>query len=47
MYPYDLLPNIDFLDIRLYGVMIALGLIACFFVLFFFGRKKGYSENFI
>ena len=47
MYPYDLLPNIDFLDVRLYGVMIALGLIACFFVLFFFGRKKGYSDNFI
>ncbi len=47
MYPNDLFPNIDFLDIRLYGVMIALGLLACFFVLFFFGRKKGYSENFI
>ncbi len=47
MYPYDLLPNIDFLDVRLYGVMIALGLLACFFVLFFFGHKKGYSENFI
>ena len=47
MYPYDLLPTVDFLDVRLYGIMIALGLLACFFVLFFFGKKKGYSDNYL
>ncbi len=47
MYPNDLFPKIDFLDVNLYGVMIAIGILCCFLVLFIFGKKKGYSENFI
>ncbi len=47
MYPNDLLPSIDFLDVRFYGIMIAIGLLACFFVLFYFGKKKGYSEKYL
>lgn len=42
MYPHEL-----FFGIHLYGVMIAVGVLACFFVLFFIGKKKGLTPSFI
>lgn len=42
MYPHEL-----FLGIHLYGVMIAIGVLACFGVLFFVGKKKGLNPSFI
>ena len=42
MYPDEL-----FFGIHLYGVMIAVGILACFGVLFWFGNKKGVNPNFL
>ena len=42
MYPDEL-----FFGIHLYGVMIALGILACFGVLFYFGKRKGLDANFL
>jgi phosphatidylglycerol:prolipoprotein diacylglycerol transferase len=41
MYPDEL-----FLGIHLYGVMIALGILACFGTLFYFGKNKNLNPNF-
>ncbi len=40
-------PLINGLNVNLYGVMIAVGLLACFGVLFLFGRKKGLDGGFL
>ena len=42
MYPHEL-----FLGIHLYGVMIAVGILACFAVLFLVGKKKGIASSFL
>lgn len=42
MYPHEL-----FFGIHLYGVMIALGILACFAVLFLLGKKKGLTPSFV
>ena len=42
MYPDEL-----FLGIHLYGVMIAVGILACFLTLFCMGKKKGVNPNFL
>ena len=42
MYPEPI-----FLNVHLYGVMIAIGILCCFFVLFFFGKIKGVNSSFI
>ena len=42
MYPDEL-----FFGIHLYGVMIALGVLACFLVLFYLGKKKGLVPTFV
>lgn len=36
-----------FLNVHLYGVMIAAGLLCCFGVLFFYTKKKGFNEKFV
>lgn len=50
MYP-DYLFQIDVggttVGPTMYGVMIAVGLLACFFVLFFYAKKLNYNPNFI
>ncbi len=42
MYPHEL-----FFGIHLYGVMIAVGVLACFAVLFLVGKKKGFMPSFL
>lgn len=42
MYPHEL-----FFGIHLYGVMIAVGVLACFAVLFIIGKKKGIAPSFL
>ncbi|MBQ3235501.1 MAG: prolipoprotein diacylglyceryl transferase [Clostridia bacterium] len=42
MYPHEL-----FLGIHLYGVMIALGILACFLVLYFLGKNQNIAPSFI
>ena len=42
MYPDEL-----FFGIHLYGVMIAIGILACFLVLYYYGKKKGVSPSFL
>ncbi len=42
MYPHEL-----FFGIHLYGVMIALGILACFAVLFLVGKRKGVNPSFL
>lgn len=42
MYPDEL-----FLGIHLYGVFIAVGVLACFLVLFYMGKRKGVNPNFV
>ncbi len=44
MYPDPLIKG---LNVNLYGVMIAIGLLACFGVLFLFGKKKGLDGDFL
>jgi hypothetical protein len=41
MYPEPI-----FLNVHLYGVMIAIGILCCFFVLYFFGKIKGVNPAF-
>lgn len=42
-----MLPNPIFGIFHMYGLMIAVGILACFGVLFYFGRKKKIEESFI
>lgn len=42
MYPHEL-----FLGIHLYGVMISIGILACFFVLYYIGKRKGVNPSFL
>jgi phosphatidylglycerol:prolipoprotein diacylglycerol transferase len=42
MYPHEL-----FFGIHLYGVMIAIGVLACFAVLFLVGKKKAFFPSFL
>lgn len=42
-----MLPDPLFLNVHMYGVMIGLGLLACFLVLFSFFKKKGIEQEFI
>ena len=42
MYPDEL-----FLGIHLYGVMIAVGILACFVVLFYYSKKKAVNPAFV
>ncbi len=44
MYPNPIIPG---LNVNLYGVMIATGLLACFGVLYYFGKKKGLNPNYL
>lgn len=46
MYPYPIL-TLGKLSIHLYGVMIALGLLGCFAVLFLYTKKKKIDEKFV
>lgn len=46
MYPYPILSLGD-LSIYMYGLMIAAGILACFFVLFEFGKWAGVSAKYI
>jgi len=39
-------PEPIFLNVHLYGVMIAIGILACFFILYFFGKIKGVNPAF-
>lgn len=41
-----MLPDPLFLNVHMYGVMIGLGLLACFLVLFYFFKKKGIEPKF-
>lgn len=41
-----MLPDPLFWNVHMYGVMIAVGILACFLVLFYCGKKKGLSEKF-
>ena len=43
MYPDKLIPG---LNVNLYGVMIAVGLLACFGVLFYFSKRKGHDSRY-
>ena len=43
MYPDKLIPG---LNINLYGIMIAVGLLACFGVLFYYSKRKGNDPRF-
>ena len=43
MYPYELIKNTN---VNLYGVMTALGILACFGVLFLYGKKIGNDSRF-
>ncbi len=43
MYPDKLIPG---LNVNLYGVMIAVGLLACFGVLFYFSKRKGLDSRY-
>lgn len=42
-----MLPGELFLGIHMYGLMIAVGLMACFFVLFLYSKKKGIDSKFV
>lgn len=42
-----MLPNPIFWNVHMYGVMIAVGLLAAFGVLFFYGKKMGLDESFL
>ena len=46
MYPYAVLSLGD-LHVYMYGIMIAIGILACFFVLFEFGKRMGISASYI
>lgn len=41
-----MLPDPIFWKVHMYGVMIAVGILACFAVLFYTSKKKGLQENF-
>lgn len=41
-----MLPNPIFLNIHMYGVMIAIGILSCYLCLWFFCKKKNIEENF-
>lgn len=43
MYPDKLIPG---LNVNLYGIMIAIGLLACFGVLFYYSKRKGNDPRF-
>ncbi|MBO5888991.1 MAG: prolipoprotein diacylglyceryl transferase [Clostridia bacterium] len=43
MYPDKLIPG---LNVNLYGIMIAVGLLACFGVLFYFSKRKGLDSRY-
>lgn len=40
MYPYEL-----FFGVHLYGLFIAIGILVCFFTLYFYGKKIGITEK--
>ena len=42
-----MLPNPLFLNVRMYGVMVAVGLLCAFGVLFFYGKKRGVHADFL
>ena len=42
-----MLPDPIFWKIHMYGVMIAVGILACFGVLFYYSKKKKFDTNFI
>ncbi len=42
-----MLPNPIFLNVHMYGVMIAVGLLCCFIVLFTYSKKMGIDTNFV
>lgn len=46
MYPNDLFPTLDFLNVNLYGVLIAVGVLLCFVVLFSYAKRMGISTKF-
>ena len=46
MYPYSLLPESWPVEVHLYGVMIAIGVLFAFGILFYYSKKKGIEENF-
>ena len=46
MYPYAVI-SIGDLSVYMYGLMIAIGILACFFVLFEFGKRAGISAKYI
>ena len=46
MYPYPIL-TLGQLEVHLYGVLIAIGLLACFIVLFTYSKACGIDEHFV
>ena len=46
MYPYSLLPESWPVEVHLYGVMIAIGVLFAFGILFYYSKKKGIEERF-
>ena len=42
-----MLPNALFLDVHMYGIMIAVGILCCFGVLYLYGKKRGLDPGFL
>ncbi|MBQ8389212.1 MAG: prolipoprotein diacylglyceryl transferase [Clostridia bacterium] len=47
MYPHNLLPEGWPIEVHLYGVLIAVGILAAFAIIIFYGRKLSVSEKMI
>ena len=47
MYPHNLLPEGWPVEVHLYGVLIAVGILAAFAILIYYGRKLSVSEKMI
>ena len=41
-----MLPNALFLNVHMYGIMVAVGVLAAFTVLFFYGKRMSFSQKF-
>ena len=41
-----MLPEPLFLNVHMYGIMVAVGVLAAFVVLYFYGKKLGFTQKF-
>ena len=42
-----MLPDPLFLNVHMYGIMVAAGLLCAFLVLFYYGKRRGLHANFL